>query len=113
MAGKQPSFDWLDAEAADLHCARGLGIWDWASTTGADPDVVMACAGDVPTIEALAAVEILRKHLPDLRVRFVNVVDLMRLQDDASTRTGCPTRTSTPCSPPTSRSSSPTTATRG
>ena len=56
VAGKQPSFDWLDAEAADLHCARGLGIWDWASSGGDDPDVVIACAGDVPTLEALAAV---------------------------------------------------------
>ena len=82
VAGKQPTFDWLDAEAADLHCARGLGIWDWASTTETDPDVVIACAGDVPTIEALAATSILRQHLPDLAVRFVNVVDLMRLQDE-------------------------------
>jgi xylulose-5-phosphate/fructose-6-phosphate phosphoketolase len=82
VAGKQPSFDWLDAEAADLHCARGLGIWDWASSEDGDPDVVIACAGDVPTLEALAATAILRDHLPDLEVRFVNVVDLMRLQDD-------------------------------
>ena len=82
VAGKQPTFDWLDAEAADLHCARGLGIWDRASTTEGDPDVVIACAGDVPTIEALAATSILREHLPELAVRFVNVVDLMRLQDD-------------------------------
>jgi xylulose-5-phosphate/fructose-6-phosphate phosphoketolase len=82
VGGKQPSFDWLDAEAADLHCARGLGIWDWASHEGDDPDVVIACAGDVPTIEALAATKILRERLPELRVRFVNVVDLMRLQDD-------------------------------
>ncbi len=82
VAGKQPSYDWLDADAADAHCARGLGIWDWASHEGADPDVVIACAGDVPTLEALAAVSILREHLPDLAVRFVNVVDLMRLQDD-------------------------------
>ncbi len=82
VAGKQPCFDWLDAEQADLHCARGVGIWDWASNGGEDPDVVMACAGDVPTVEALAAVTLLREHLPDLAVRFVNVVDLMRLQDD-------------------------------
>ena len=82
VAGKQPSFDWLDAEQAALHCARGLGIWDWASTDGDDPDVVLACAGDVPTLEALAAVSLLREHLPDLAVRFVNVVDLMRLQDE-------------------------------
>ena len=81
VAGKQPTFDWLDAESADLHCARGLGIWDWASSGGDDPDVVVACAGDVPTIEALAATALLREHLPSLKVRFVNVVDLMRLQD--------------------------------
>jgi xylulose-5-phosphate/fructose-6-phosphate phosphoketolase len=83
VAGKQPSFDWLDAEQADLHCARGLGIWDWASNDEGDPDVVIACAGDVPTLEALAAVSILRQHLPELGMRFVNVVDLMRLQDDS------------------------------
>jgi xylulose-5-phosphate/fructose-6-phosphate phosphoketolase len=82
VAGKQPSFDWLDAEAADQHCARGLGIWEWASSEDGEPDVVLACAGDVPTLEALAAVSILREHLPDLDVRFVNVVDLMRLQDE-------------------------------
>jgi xylulose-5-phosphate/fructose-6-phosphate phosphoketolase len=82
VAGKQPSFDWLGADEADLHCARGLGIWDWASNDDGDPDVVLACAGDVPTLEALAAVSILREHLPDLRIRFVNVVDLMRLQDE-------------------------------
>jgi len=81
VAGKQPQFDWLDAEAADLHCARGLGIWEWASNDAGDPDVVIACAGDVPTLESLAAVSILGEHLPDLRIRFVNVVDLMRLQD--------------------------------
>ncbi|WP_166139044.1 phosphoketolase family protein [Nocardioides ochotonae] len=82
VAGKQPTFDWLDADAADLHCARGLGIWDWASSDDGDPDVVIACAGDVPTVEALAATSILREYLPELKVRFVNVVDLMRLQDD-------------------------------
>jgi xylulose-5-phosphate/fructose-6-phosphate phosphoketolase len=82
VAGKQPTYDWLDAEQADLHCARGLGIWDWASTGGPEPDVVLACAGDVPTLEALAAAALLREHLPDLAVRFVNVVDLMRLQDE-------------------------------
>jgi xylulose-5-phosphate/fructose-6-phosphate phosphoketolase len=82
VAGKQPSYDWLDAESADLHCARGAGIWDWASNDEGTPDVVLACAGDVPTLEALAAVSILREHLPELRVRFVNVVDLMRLQDE-------------------------------
>ena len=81
VAGKQPQFDWLSADEAALHCARGLGTWAWASTdegTGT-PDVVLACAGDVPTLETLAAASILRTHLPSLRVRVVNVVDLMRL----------------------------------
>ncbi|NUR96557.1 MAG: phosphoketolase family protein [Kribbellaceae bacterium] len=81
VAGKQPQPNWLDWEAAALHCARGAGIWDFASNDGGDPDVVMACAGDVPTMETLAAVSLLREHLPDLRIRVVNVVDLMRLQD--------------------------------
>ena len=81
VAGKQPSLDWLSRDAASLHCARGLGIWDWASSdAGGEPDVVMACAGDVPTLETMAAVDLLRRHLPDLRVRVINVVDLMRLQ---------------------------------
>ena len=82
VAGKQPSQDWLDMDSAVLHCARGAGIWEWASSDGdgAEPDVVLACAGDVPTLEVLAAVSILRDRLPDLRVRVVNVVDLMRLQ---------------------------------
>ncbi len=82
VAGKQPNPDWLDMTSAELHCARGAGIWEWASTDGdgAEPDVVLACAGDVPTIEVLAAADILRRHLPELRVRVVNVVDLMRLQ---------------------------------
>ena len=83
VAGKQPCFDWLDPVQAGLHCARGLGIWDWASNDAGDPDVVIGCAGDVPTLEALAAVSILRQELPDLRIRFVNVVDLMRLQDES------------------------------
>jgi len=81
VAGKQPTFDWLTAEEADLHCARGAGIWDWASNDDGDPDVVLGCAGDVPTLETLAAVSILREHVPDLKVRVVSVVDLMRLQD--------------------------------
>jgi len=81
VAGKQPAPNWLDVEAAAAHCARGLGVWEWASTDGgADPDVVLACAGDVPTLEALAAVDLLRQRLPELRIRVVNVVDLMRLQ---------------------------------
>jgi xylulose-5-phosphate/fructose-6-phosphate phosphoketolase len=82
VAGKQPCFDWLDAEQAAAHCARGLGIWEWASNDDGDPDVVIAAAGDVPTLEALAAVSLLRSRLPELKVRFVNVVDLMRLQDE-------------------------------
>ena len=81
IAGKQPAPSWLSITEADLHCRRGLGIWDWASTdAGQEPDVVLACAGDVPTMEALAAADLLRQNLPDLKVRFVNVVDLMRLQ---------------------------------
>jgi xylulose-5-phosphate/fructose-6-phosphate phosphoketolase len=72
---------WLPMQEAVLHCTRGIGIWQWASTEeGADPDVVLACAGDVPTLETLAAVDLLRTHLPNLRVRVVNVVDLMKLQ---------------------------------
>jgi xylulose-5-phosphate/fructose-6-phosphate phosphoketolase len=81
VAGKQPAPQWLDMETAVRHCTAGLGIWPWASSdAGAEPDVVMACAGDVPTLETLAAVDLLRKHLPDLRIRVVNVVDLMTLQ---------------------------------
>jgi len=82
VAGKTPSPDWLDIDAALVHCARGAGIFEWASndSDGVEPDVVLACAGDVPTIEVLAATDILHQHLPDLAVRVVNVVDLMRLQ---------------------------------
>jgi len=81
VAGKQPSLNWLSMDDAILHCTRGLGIWEFASNDdGDEPDIVMACAGDVPTLEALAAVDLLRRHLPDLRIRVVNVVDLMRLQ---------------------------------
>ena len=82
VAGKAPAPQWLDIEQAALHCARGAGVWDWAGTevAGLEPDVVMACAGDVPTVETLAAVDILRKALPALRIRVVNVVDLMALQ---------------------------------
>jgi xylulose-5-phosphate/fructose-6-phosphate phosphoketolase len=81
VAGKQPGLDYLGMDDAVLHCTRGLGIWEWASSDGdGEPDVVMACAGDVPTLETLAAVDLLRAHLPHLRVRVVNVVDLMRLQ---------------------------------
>ena len=81
VAGKQPALNYLSMEDAIAHCSRGLGIWEWASTDdGREPDVVLACAGDVPTLETLAAADLIRKHLPDLAVRVVNVVDLMRLQ---------------------------------
>ncbi len=83
VAGKQPELSYLDMDAAIAHCTRGLGIWQWASTATAEPDVVLACAGDVPTLETLAAAHILRRELPDLAVRVVNVVDLMRLQPEA------------------------------
>ena len=83
VAGKQPCLSWLGIDDAVLHCARGVGIWDWASTDDdGDPDVVLACAGDVPTLETLAAASLLREHLPALKVRVVNVVDLMRLQSE-------------------------------
>jgi xylulose-5-phosphate/fructose-6-phosphate phosphoketolase len=81
IAGKQPALQFLDIDAAIKHCTTGIGIWDWASNDqGYEPDVVMACAGDVPTLETLAAIDILRQHLPDLKIRMVNVVDLMTLQ---------------------------------
>jgi xylulose-5-phosphate/fructose-6-phosphate phosphoketolase len=84
VAGKQPTLDYLAMDEAIIHCTRGLGIWDWASNHGGEePDVVLACAGDVPTLETLAAAALLREHLPDLKVRVVNVVDLMRLQPEA------------------------------
>jgi xylulose-5-phosphate/fructose-6-phosphate phosphoketolase len=81
VAGKQPAPQWLTMDQAIKHCTAGIGIWEWASNDrGGDPDVVMACCGDVPTLECLAAVELLRKHLPELKVRVINVVDLMKLQ---------------------------------
>ena len=81
VAGKQPALQWLDMKSAVQHCTAGLGIWDWASTDkGVEPDVVMACAGDVPTLETMAAVALLREHFPDIKVRVVNVIDLMTLQ---------------------------------
>lgn len=80
VAGKQPEWQWLDIDAAICHCQAGIGRWGWASQNDDDPDVVMACAGDVPTLETLAAVTLLREYVPDLRVRVVNVVDLMVLQ---------------------------------
>jgi xylulose-5-phosphate/fructose-6-phosphate phosphoketolase len=81
IAGKQPAPVWLTMDQAIKHCTEGLGIWEWASNDkGHEPDVVMACCGDVPTLETLAAVELLRAHLPDLRIRVINVVNLMKLQ---------------------------------
>jgi xylulose-5-phosphate/fructose-6-phosphate phosphoketolase len=83
VAGKQPSLSWLSMEDAVVHCTRGVGIWEWASTDqDGEPDVVMACCGDVPTLETLAAVDLIRQTLPELRVRVVNVVDLMQLQHE-------------------------------
>jgi xylulose-5-phosphate/fructose-6-phosphate phosphoketolase len=83
VADKQSHLQYLDMDAAIDHCTKGIGIWDWASTdAGEEPDVVMACAGDIPTMEALAAVQILREKFPDLKIRFVNVVDLYRLEPD-------------------------------
>jgi xylulose-5-phosphate/fructose-6-phosphate phosphoketolase len=83
VAGKQPALDYLSMEDAILHCTRGLGIWEWASNDDGDPDVVLACAGDIPTLETLAAASLLREQLPDVRVRVINVVDLMRLQPES------------------------------
>ena len=84
VAGKQPAPNYLTMDEAVAHCTRGLGIWEWAGseTLGEEPDVVVASCGDVPTLEALAAVDLLKQNLPDLKIRFVNVVDLMRLQDE-------------------------------
>ncbi len=85
VAGKQPAPQWLDRGQAIAHCTAGVGIWRWASSDdGLEPDVVMACAGDVPTLETLAAVDLLRTHLPDIRIRVVNVVDLMTLQSHSA-----------------------------
>jgi xylulose-5-phosphate/fructose-6-phosphate phosphoketolase len=83
VAGKQPALNYLSIDEAILHCTRGLGIWDWASNDDGDPEVVLACCGDVPTLETLAAVELLRRELPELKARVVNVVDLMRLQPES------------------------------
>lgn len=94
VAGKQPAPNVLSMDEAVAHCTRGVGIWEWAGTevAGQEPDVVLACAGDVPTLETLAAADLLRRHLPDLRVRVVNVVDLMKLQDPAEHPHGMPDR---------------------
>ena len=92
VAGKQPSLDYLSMEDAEAHCARGIGVWHWAGTAeeGEQPDVVLACAGDIPTLETVAAASLLRTHLPDLRVRVVNVVDLMRLEPESEHPHGLP-----------------------
>jgi xylulose-5-phosphate/fructose-6-phosphate phosphoketolase len=91
VAGKQPALQFLPMEEAILHCTRGIGIWDWASNDdGGEPDVVLACCGDVPTLETLAATSILRERLPELKVRVVNVVDLMRLQPESEHPHGLP-----------------------
>ena len=113
VAGKQPAPQWLTMDQAVKHCEAGLGIWEWASNDrGGEPDVVMACCGDVPTLETLAAVDLLRKHAPELKVRVINVVE----SDEAaaaraSTRTVSRITISTLCSRSTSRSSSPSTVT--
>ncbi len=84
VAGKQPALDYLTMDEAIAHCTRGLGIWEWASSdAGTEPDVVLACAGDTPTVETVAAAALLREHLPELKVRVINVVDLMRLEPDS------------------------------
>ena len=84
VAGKQPALNYLSIEDAIVHCTRGIGIWEWASSDGGgEPDVVLGCCGDIPTLETLAAAAILREHLPELKVRVVNVVDLMRLEPDS------------------------------
>ncbi len=81
VAGKQPALQWLNMDQAIAHCTNGIGIWEWASNDGdSEPDVVMACAGDIPTLETLAAVDLLRRHFPDLKIRVINVVDLMTIQ---------------------------------
>jgi xylulose-5-phosphate/fructose-6-phosphate phosphoketolase len=83
VAGKHPAPQWLDMNSAVTHCTKGIGIWEWASNdNNAEPDLVMACAGDVPTLETLAAVDILRSKLPELKIRVVNTVDLMKLQPE-------------------------------
>jgi xylulose-5-phosphate/fructose-6-phosphate phosphoketolase len=91
VAGKQPALDYLPMEEAIAHCTRGIGIWAWASNDeGGEPDVVLACAGDVPTLESVSAAALLREHLPELKVRVVNVVDLMRLQPESEHPHGMP-----------------------
>ena len=91
VAGKQPALDYLSMDDAIAHCTRGAGIWEWASNDeDGEPDVVLGCCGDIPTLETLAAAALLREHMPDLKVRVVNVVDLMRLQPEAEHPHGLP-----------------------
>src|SRR5437867_2623609 len=91
VAGKQPALQYLTMDAAIKHCTEGIGIWEWASSDkGSDPDVVMACCGDIPTLETLAAVDLIRQHIPDLKVRVVNVVNLMKLQPQTEHPHGLP-----------------------
>ena len=90
VAGKQPELQWLDMESAIRHATAGIGIWEWASNDKGDPDVVMVCAGDVATLEIVAATSLLRKHVPELKVRVVNVIDLMTLQPDTEHPHGLP-----------------------
>jgi len=93
VAGKQPALQWLDMKSAIEHCTTGIGIWEWACTdSGTEPDVVMACAGDIPTLETLGAVDLLRQHFPDIKIRVVNVVDLMSLQTATEHPHGLPDR---------------------
>jgi xylulose-5-phosphate/fructose-6-phosphate phosphoketolase len=94
VAGKQPALQYLGIDNAAAHCARGIGIWEWAGSPEGEhePDVVLGCAGDVPTLETLAAAAILKARLPDLRVRVINVVDLMRLKSESEHPHGLPDR---------------------
>ena len=111
VAGKHALPQWLSMEQAVVHCTEGIGIWQWASNDqGAEPDVVMACCGDTPTLEVLAAVSILRDNLPEVKIRVVNVVDLMRLQPAPNIRMASARPITTRCSRGTSRSSSDFTA---
>jgi xylulose-5-phosphate/fructose-6-phosphate phosphoketolase len=114
VAGKQPALDYLSMDEAIVHCTRGIGIWDWASSDeGGEPDVVLACCGDIPTLETVAAAALLRERLPGLKVRVVNVVDLMRLQPDTEHPHGLSDREFDALFTTDKRSSSPTTAIRG
>jgi xylulose-5-phosphate/fructose-6-phosphate phosphoketolase len=90
VAGKQPALQYMTMEEAIIHCTRGLGIWEWAGTAEDEPDVVLACAGDIPTLETIAAAALLREHLPKLSVRVINVVDLMRLRPESEHPHGLP-----------------------